>query len=104
MRIIFECKTNDPLDVVRLRNAKPPDGITITLPPSPAIKIFPIEQIAEFALQVDIQIAATLIAGWLLNELKDSNSKTITIEKYEVSLNEGEITRIIKEITRIDKK
>ncbi|HEY6190865.1 MAG TPA: hypothetical protein VI215_00910 [Bacteroidota bacterium] len=96
--------TNDPLDIPRLRGEIPPEGVTIEFPPSRAFKAWFPEDVAQFFLVIDAGVAAALIAQYIMRHLKESESTTITIESKEVSLEEGEIVRVLHEVITVEKK
>lgn len=74
-----------------------PKGVSVSPKLIPAGKGLgstePLNMIIYFALGVSSQV----IASWLYDKLKKCSSNKITIDRKEIILDEGEITRIIEE-------
>jgi len=73
-------------------NEIPPAGIKLEVKTPFIQKSFDAKNIAEFVLDIDKGVAIALIARWLFVKLKNSQSKTITIQHKEIVFEEGEIS------------
>ncbi|NQT25990.1 hypothetical protein HQ585_11585 [candidate division KSB1 bacterium] len=95
-KIQLEISFSDNKDGLYLKTDLP-EGISIDSPPIYIKKVYgfsePINMIVYFALGVSAKVAAS----WLYDKLKDCRSDKITIDRKEIILSEGEITRIIEE-------
>ena len=79
-----------------------PPGISITMPPDIAItKDFGTQEIAVTVIVSFAGIPAQLVAKWLYDKLKHHRSRQISINRKEIHLSEGELTKIIEEAIKI---
>jgi hypothetical protein len=58
-------------------------------------------RIIEFVIAFSAEASAALFVAWLLNKLKGHRAQ-VTINRREVTLEEGEIVKVLEEEIRID--
>jgi len=54
-------------------------------------------------VSVGTGVPSSLLASWLYDKLKNGRSNKITINRREIEITEGEITRIVEESIKIEK-
>ena len=82
-----------------------PEGISISLPVSTiSRKGFGIDEGTKLIISFGATISAKFIANWLYDKLKNPRSSKIAINRREIYISQGEITRIIEEIINIENK
>lgn len=82
----------------------PPPGITKRILPGYERRDISFEPVARMILTFGQDVSVAVIAGWILNKLLKHRDKTyIKIDHKEVSLDQGEIERVIHTVIEIKK-
>lgn len=82
-----------------------PEGVSVDIPPSSIGKTLDsIDPITIILTIPSIFSFADLIGKWINTKLENHYSSYISINRTEIEINEGEITRIIKEAIKIENK
>jgi len=87
-------------DALHLKNDVP-SGISLIMPDIVITKGFGSETAVTIVISVATGIPASLVAAWLYDKLKHHRSNKISINRKELHVSEGEITKIIEETIRI---
>ena len=101
MQFIIEIPDGSVIDPFK---EKPPDGITIHID-------YPIKEFAEnsvsvytIVIEVVYPIAASFLANWLYDKLKNSKSNTTTINNQKTVIGKVEINNIVVKVMGQEKK
>jgi len=87
-------------DALLLKDA--PKGVSVMVPPLEFRKGYGAEEIAvSLVIGLATGIPASLVASWLYDKLKNHRSSQISINRREIHISEGEITKIIEETIKI---
>lgn len=82
----------------------PPEGVSVIKPPITITKGYGAEEIAvTVVIGFATGIPASLVAAWLYDKLKYHRSNQISINRREIHMSEGELTKIIEETIKIKK-
>ena len=96
----FEITFSNQKDALMLNN--PPEGVSVIKPPITITKGYGAEEIAvTVVISLATGIPASLIAAWLYDKLKNHRSSQIRINRTEIYMSEGKITKIIEETIKI---
>ena len=74
-----------------------PDGISVFIPPFTIYKFSEYIEPITIIISIVRDISIGLLVTWLYDKFKNCSSEKITIDKKEIILDKGEITRIIEE-------
>jgi H+/gluconate symporter-like permease len=96
----FEMTFSNQKDALLLKNEVPP-GISLTVPDIIIRKDFGTDIAVSIVIGVATGIPSSLVAAWLYDKLKHHRSRQICINRREVHISEGEITKVIEETTKI---
>lgn len=64
---------------------------------APRMKSFGVPELLEFSLTFSAGVASSIVANWLYEHLKGKTASTVTIDRVEVQLEQGAITKVIEE-------
>jgi hypothetical protein len=79
-----------------------PDWANINVPPVREQRDGISEAWAIAIISISASIPAAVIAGWILEKIKDKQTTTITINRTLVEFEKGEIIRVIEETRKIE--
>lgn len=96
----IEMTFSNQKDALLLKNDVPP-GISLTMPDIIIRKDFGTDIAVSVVVGVATGIPSSLVAAWLYDKLKHHRSRQICINRREVHISEGEITKIIEETVKI---
>lgn len=88
-------------DALLLKNDVP-SGISLVMPDIVITKGFGSETAVSIIISVATGIPTSLVAAWLYEKLKHHRSRKISINRKEVHISEGEITKVIEETVKIE--
>jgi len=74
-----------------------PKGIEVSFPPIRESFSPDFTAVVTITISFASGVASKIIASWLYDKLKNSRSNQITINRREIIISEGEITKIIEE-------
>jgi hypothetical protein len=74
-----------------------PEGVTVFVPPIMMKRSDGAEGIATIILTLTGSVVTSAIGSWLYDKLKAGRSRTVKINRREIEIENGEITRIIEE-------
>lgn len=111
MELNVEIETNDNMlgfdlfDSKELKNGQTTvtigKGVSATFKGTRFRKSVGIPEVIQFVLEIGkevaIDVGALLVSAWIYDKLKGQDVKKITIERTEVTFNEGQIEKIITE-------
>ena len=101
MNIQIKIRSKDlPMFFLIEQEGSPP-WAEINIPPINSQRGIISEPWAIALITIVSSVPAAVIAGWILEKIKDKKSTTITINRKQVDLNEGKIIRVIEETTKI---
>jgi hypothetical protein len=80
-----------------------PAGIAVQITKLPLAKAFDVGTVVTVTLMFAGNVAASYVGAWLYNLAKKGRVERITINRREVELKEGEISRVIEEM-RIEER
>jgi hypothetical protein len=86
-----------------LGGEKFPPGVSVVIPPVMARRDIS-EAWATAIFTVLASAPASFIAGLLVEKFKNEKSTVVTINRKEVSLEDGEIVRVIEESIKIERQ
>jgi hypothetical protein len=87
-------------DALLLNDA--PKGVSVMVPPLEFQKDYGAEDIAvSVIISVATGVPASLVAAWLYDKLKYHRSRQISIDRREIHISKGELTKIIEETIKI---
>ncbi|MFO0793977.1 MAG: hypothetical protein U0586_07920 [Candidatus Brocadiaceae bacterium] len=82
----------------------PPAGVSVIKPPITITKGYGAEEIAvSVIIAVATGVPINLFTSWLYDKMKHSRSSKICINRKEIHLSQGEITKVIEETIKIKK-
>ena len=95
MQIVI--RTNHPLALLGLRDGAPP-GVKVNVPPVMVRRDTSIPDVLDAIVHVARDVDIGLLTVWLSEKIKPSkNSAKLYINRIEVTLEQGEIRRVIAE-------
>ena len=78
-----------------------PNGVTINIPEVLLTKSFDADTAITITVAIAEGVAGSLIAAWLYDKFKECRSNQITINRREIHMNNGEVSKIIEESIKI---
>jgi hypothetical protein len=84
-----------------LLNRDIPPGVSLMMPDIVINKISGAPDVAAAVVISFSGIPATLLAKWIYDKIKHNRSRQICINRKEIHLSEGEITKVIEETIKI---
>jgi len=84
-----------------LLNNDVPQGISLTMPDIIITKGFGTETAVTITISIASGVTVKFIADWLYGKLKHHRSRQISINRREVHISGGEITKVIEETIKI---
>lgn len=95
----------DLVDADKVRADEPmeiAEGVSLTYQGSKRFKSVGEPEIIMLAITFGTSVSARLLATWLWSKLHNRENTSLTIDRIEVEIDEGKITRIIRE--KIEKR
>lgn len=97
----IEMTLSNNKDALLLKNDVP-SGISLIMPDIVITKGLGSETAVSIIISVATGIPTSLVAAWLYDKLKHHRSSKICINRKEIHVSEGEITKVIEETVKIE--
>lgn len=92
-----------PTSISESQSCQLPGGGTLHWRGEESRRAFPIRTVCYFLLHVGDEVGAGLIAAYLYDKLKKGRATRLRIDRTEVEIDKGEITRVLSEHIEQDK-